>query len=79
MHCNITIGAVSIRYVSAMQPYGLDLVLLYTMPALFDVLPLDEISTILHKSPDLLLDLICVHRITLSTLCSHCLSIPGTF
>jgi len=66
--CIITIWVVSVRYVSAMQQYGLDLVLLYTMPALFDVLPLDEISTILHKSPDVLLDLVCVHRITLSTL-----------
>ena len=77
--CVITIEVVSVRYVSAMQQYGLDLVLLYTMPALFDVLPLDELSTTLHKSPDVLLDLICVHRITLSTLCSHCLKYLGYF
>jgi len=44
-----TMGVVSVGYLSAMQQYGLDLILLYTMPALFDVLPLDEISTILHN------------------------------
>jgi hypothetical protein len=46
MHYTITIGVVPVRYVSAVQQYGLDLVLLYTIPVLFDVLPLDEIPNL---------------------------------